>query len=170
MLHHPEGCKRVSSTILVDPVTFLLCDPMVATNVVYKEPRNTIDFLMHFFVARELFIANALSRHFNWSHNILFVEDLSAVDPNDRNAYSPTKGSATSTSTNENNKNHHPSIDNDNASVDSNENVSSLPVRHTVRILTLLFQLFLILIASIIIMGFHFIPYLYRLFSLREIL
>lgn len=25
---------------------------------------------------RELFTANALSRHFTWSHNILFVEDL----------------------------------------------------------------------------------------------
>jgi hypothetical protein len=26
--------------------------------------------------SRELFIANALSRHFAWSHNILFAEDL----------------------------------------------------------------------------------------------
>ena len=25
---------------------------------------------------RELFIANGLSRHFSWSHNIMFVEDL----------------------------------------------------------------------------------------------
>lgn len=29
---------------------------------------------------RELFIANGLSRHFSWSHNILFVEDL--LNPN----------------------------------------------------------------------------------------
>lgn len=76
MLHHPEGIRRVASTVLLDPVTFLLCDPKVATNFVYKDPTNTIDFLMHFFVSRELFIANALSRHFNWSHNIVFVEDL----------------------------------------------------------------------------------------------
>ena len=56
MLHHPIACHRVYSTLLVDPVTFLLCDPTVATKVVYKEPSNTLDFLMHFFVARELFI------------------------------------------------------------------------------------------------------------------
>jgi len=31
---------------------------------------------MHFTLSRELFIANALSRHFEWSNNILFVEDL----------------------------------------------------------------------------------------------
>lgn len=90
MLHHPVACKRVYSTVLVDPVTFLLCDPTVATTVIYKEPSTTMDFLMHFFVARELFIANALSRHFNWSHNIVFVEDLSAVDSYDVNAYSPS--------------------------------------------------------------------------------
>ena len=137
MLHHPQGCRRVSSTVLVDPVTFLLCDPMVATNVVYKEPKNTIDFLMHFFVARELFIANALSRHFNWSHNILFVEDLSAVDSNDKNAYSPVQISGSSkTSQQQQDKQLFNTSDSDNASVDSNElNVPSLPVKHTVSFL-----------------------------------
>ena len=30
------GCKRVSSSVLLDPVTFLLCDPTVATSFVYK--------------------------------------------------------------------------------------------------------------------------------------
>ena len=52
----PLGCRRVSSTVLLDPVSFLLCDPKVATTVVYKDPINTLDFLMHFFVASELFI------------------------------------------------------------------------------------------------------------------
>ena len=65
MLHDDSGKDKVAATVLLDPVTFLLCDPTVATNVVYKPPRNTIDFLMHFFIARELFISNALSRHFN---------------------------------------------------------------------------------------------------------
>jgi pimeloyl-ACP methyl ester carboxylesterase len=87
MLHHPEGCRKVASTILVDPVTFLLCDPTVATTFVYNDPKNEIDFMMHYFVSRELFIANALSRHFNWSHNIMFVEELSAVDAKDEHAY-----------------------------------------------------------------------------------
>jgi pimeloyl-ACP methyl ester carboxylesterase len=66
----------VAATVMLDPIVFLLCDPTVATNFVYKPPRNTVDFLMHFFLSRELFISRALSRHFNWSHNILFIEDL----------------------------------------------------------------------------------------------
>jgi len=81
MLHDDEGKKRVASTILLDPVVFLLCDPTVATTFVYKDPKDTVDFLMHFCLSRELFIANALSRHFNWSHNILFVEDLAEAFP-----------------------------------------------------------------------------------------
>ena len=36
MLHHPTACLRVASTVLLDPVTFLLCDPTVATSFVYK--------------------------------------------------------------------------------------------------------------------------------------
>ena len=82
----------------MDPVTFLLCDPTVATTVVYKEHNKPIEFLMHYFVARELFISYALSRHFNWSRNIIFVEDLSAVDGRDKNAYSPSVSRAVSRS------------------------------------------------------------------------
>ena len=76
MLHDPRGCTKVARTVLLDPVTFLLCDPRVATVFVYNNPTNTVDFLMHFFLSRELFISNALSRHFNWSHNIMFAEDF----------------------------------------------------------------------------------------------
>jgi len=81
LLHDPRGCTFVHSTILLDPVTFLLCDPTVATSFIYKNPTNTLEFLMHFFVSRELFIANGLSRHFSWSHNILFVEDFANTHP-----------------------------------------------------------------------------------------
>lgn len=62
MLHNTIGKTKVHSTVLLDPVTFLLCDPTVATTFVYREPNTTIDFLMHFFLSRELFISNALSR------------------------------------------------------------------------------------------------------------
>ena len=81
MLKDPEGVQRVASTVLMDPVTFLLCDPTVATAFVYKDPTSTIDYIMHFFLSRELFIANALSRNFNWSRNIMFVEDMVKAFP-----------------------------------------------------------------------------------------
>eukprot|EP01039_Chlorochromonas_danica_P010505 gene10505-11636_t len=76
MLHDAVGASHVASSVLLDPVVFLLCDPTVASVFVYKDPTSTVDLLMHFFLSRELFIANGLSRHFAWSHNILFVEDL----------------------------------------------------------------------------------------------
>lgn len=76
MLHEPSAATRVAATVLLDPVTFLLCDPTVASSFIHREPESTIEFLVHFFVARELHIANALSRHFSWSHNIVFVEEL----------------------------------------------------------------------------------------------
>ena len=62
--------------VLLDPVTFLLCDPAIASNFLHRVPRTVLELLMHFFVSRELFIAHTLSRHFSWSHNALFVEDL----------------------------------------------------------------------------------------------
>lgn len=76
MLHDPIGATVVASSVLLDPVVFLLCDPKVASVFVYKNPSGVVDLLMHFFLSRELFISNALSRYFAWSHNILFVEDL----------------------------------------------------------------------------------------------
>lgn len=51
MLHSPSA-HLVASSILIDPVTFLLCDPTVATSFVYNDPETALDMLMHFFVSR----------------------------------------------------------------------------------------------------------------------
>lgn len=52
MLHDAQGCRRVHSTVLIDPVTFLLCEPTVATSFVYKNPTTELEFMMHYFVSR----------------------------------------------------------------------------------------------------------------------
>ncbi len=44
-------------------------------------PTTVLELLMHYFVSRELYIAHALSRHFSWSHNVLFPEDLPPGHP-----------------------------------------------------------------------------------------
>lgn len=80
-LHQERSASRVATSVLLDPVIFLLSDPTIATMFVYKPPNSTLDFLMHFFLSRELFIANALSRHFAWSHNIMFVEEFFRCHP-----------------------------------------------------------------------------------------
>ena len=79
LLRDPKYAPLVGSTVLLDPVTFLLCDPSVATNFVYRQPTNAVDLAMHYFCARELYISQAISRYFSWSHNILFAEDLLPV-------------------------------------------------------------------------------------------
>ncbi|KAI8591395.1 Alpha/Beta hydrolase protein [Geranomyces variabilis] len=74
MLHHNPSA--VASAVFLDPVAFLLVDPSVAYNFVYRPPTTVLELLMHYFVARELYIAHSLARHFNWSQNILFREEL----------------------------------------------------------------------------------------------
>lgn len=76
MLHDQDAASLVGSCVLMDPVTFLLIDPAIASNFIHRTPRTCIELLMHYFVSRELFIAHTLSRHFSWSHNVLFYEDL----------------------------------------------------------------------------------------------
>ena len=86
MLKNERTKHYVHSTVLLDPVTILLCHPRVATSFVYRDPAPGVDedvtrstvmqMFSHFFVARELLVANALSRHFEWSHNIIFTEEL----------------------------------------------------------------------------------------------
>ncbi len=52
LLKDVHACKLVASSVIMDPVSFLLCDPTVATNFVYREPTTPLEFMMHFFVSR----------------------------------------------------------------------------------------------------------------------
>jgi len=60
----------------LDPVVFLLCVPHMVYKFLYKEPREGIEKLMHFFVSSELYMANMMSRHFIWHECLLWEEDL----------------------------------------------------------------------------------------------
>ena len=76
MLHHKSTKHLVASSVLVDPVTFLLCMPKVCASFVHPEPKCVSTYLSSFMLAKELYISNALSRHFNWSYNAVFLENL----------------------------------------------------------------------------------------------
>mmetsp|Transcript_43093 Transcript_43093/g.116300 ORF Transcript_43093/g.116300 Transcript_43093/m.116300 type:complete len:292 (+) Transcript_43093:945-1820(+) len=95
MLHDSTARDLVATTVLLDPVTFMLCDSGVAYNFLHRTPTSVIELLMHNFVSRELFIAHTLSRHFSWSHNSLFVEDL----PRPRHRATPTSDGSTNNTT-----------------------------------------------------------------------
>ena len=45
---HSSSAHLVAATVFIDPVTFLLYDPTVATSFVYNDPETSLDFLMHF--------------------------------------------------------------------------------------------------------------------------
>ncbi|KAJ3123628.1 hypothetical protein HK098_001796 [Nowakowskiella sp. JEL0407] len=80
LLHPPQGNGSiVASVVLIDPITLLVCDATVVNNFLRRKPRVLLELLMDYFLAREMHIAKTLSRHFSWSWNILFAEELARV-------------------------------------------------------------------------------------------
>jgi len=68
--------RLVKRSCFVDPVVFCLWEGDVCYNFVYRTPTNAIQLLMRYFVGTELGIANTIQRHFDWSANTLWAEDI----------------------------------------------------------------------------------------------
>ena len=67
------------SVVLIDPICFLLFTPHLCFNFLYRPPVTPMHYMLNFFVARELYIAHTLHRHFFWTVNVLWVEDLTYI-------------------------------------------------------------------------------------------
>ena len=67
---------RIASTLLVDPVVFLLHLPDVAYNFTRRRPRRANEHQLYYFAATDPCVANTLARHFFWAENVLWKEDL----------------------------------------------------------------------------------------------
>ncbi|KAI0083186.1 hypothetical protein BDY19DRAFT_998779 [Irpex rosettiformis] len=76
MLRSPAFSSHVASWILVDPIPFLLHQPSVAYNFVYRTPKTANEWQLWYFASRDPDIARTLARHFFWTENILWKEDL----------------------------------------------------------------------------------------------
>lgn len=76
MLRDSELSQRVSASLMVDPIPFLLYLPSVAYNFVYRTPKTANEWQLWYFASRDPDISRALARHFFWHENILFKEDL----------------------------------------------------------------------------------------------
>jgi pimeloyl-ACP methyl ester carboxylesterase len=70
-LSPPSNHPPVKKITFIDPVTFFLLNASVAANFCYRPPLAPLDRLVSFFVAKELYVSNALHRHFNWRINQL---------------------------------------------------------------------------------------------------
>ncbi|GAA6034999.1 hypothetical protein JCM8097_002136 [Rhodosporidiobolus ruineniae] len=69
----------VARSCFVDPVTFCLWEPWVCHNFLVRKPKKPIEYLMRYFVSRELGVALMLSRTFQWTANLLFPSSIPAV-------------------------------------------------------------------------------------------
>jgi len=66
----------VARSCFVDPVTFCSWEGDVCYNFFYREPATGIELLMRYFVGCELGVSNVLQRHFCWTSNSLWFEEI----------------------------------------------------------------------------------------------
>ncbi len=71
--NEPELVKR---SCIVDPVCFILWEPSLPYNFLYTAARSPMQYLMRYFVARELGVANTLQRRFDWISSLLRTCDI----------------------------------------------------------------------------------------------
>ncbi|KAJ7781160.1 hypothetical protein B0H16DRAFT_1497273 [Mycena metata] len=93
MLSHSNGsylhawCLKkypqfISRSCFVDPVTFCSWEGDSCYNFLYRPSYTGFDLVVNYFVATELGVANLLRRHFDWSSNALWFEEIpDARDP-----------------------------------------------------------------------------------------
>ncbi|KAH8816487.1 hypothetical protein F5884DRAFT_776384 [Xylogone sp. PMI_703] len=72
----PSITPRIDSVMLIDPVTILLHLPDVAYNFTRRKPIMANEHQLHYFASMDIGVSHTLSRHFFWSENILWKEDL----------------------------------------------------------------------------------------------
>ncbi|KAF9485285.1 hypothetical protein BDN70DRAFT_871298 [Pholiota conissans] len=76
---HPELIGR---SCFVDPVTFCSWEGDVCYNFFYRPCMTGMELLVRYFVGSELGVANLLQRHFCWTSNSLWFEEIpNARDP-----------------------------------------------------------------------------------------
>lgn len=74
--------EMVSRSCFVDPVTFCSWEGDLCYNFIYRRCTTGLELVMKYFVGMELGVANFLQRHFDWSANALWYEQIpNARDP-----------------------------------------------------------------------------------------
>ena len=71
-----QNSGRISSMVLIDPVPFLLHLPDVCYNFMRRSPRKANEHQLYYFASTDIAVANTLGRHFFWTDNILWKEDI----------------------------------------------------------------------------------------------
>jgi pimeloyl-ACP methyl ester carboxylesterase len=76
LLHCPFLGPRIDSLVLIDPITFLLHLPSVAYNFTCRRPVTANQVQLDYFASKDPGIAHTICRHFFWTQNIMWKEEL----------------------------------------------------------------------------------------------
>lgn len=71
--YHPSMIGRL---IFIDPICFLLFTHELSYKFFHRTPTSAFQTIMDYWVARELYIGNTLTRHMRWTESACFKEDL----------------------------------------------------------------------------------------------
>jgi hypothetical protein len=77
--HPSKLLPAPSSVVLLDPIPILLHLPSVARNFLCRPPKRANEHELYYFACTDPGVAHSLARHFFWTHNILWKEDLAQV-------------------------------------------------------------------------------------------
>jgi len=78
LLHNSITAPKIGPMLLIDPITFMLHLPDVAYNFTARKPTMANERQLYYFASKDPSVAHTLHRHFFWSQNILWKEELSS--------------------------------------------------------------------------------------------
>ncbi|KAL7796809.1 hypothetical protein V8C37DRAFT_408277 [Trichoderma ceciliae] len=76
MLHSPALRHKITSVVLIDPVTLMLHLPDVAYNFTRRKPQEAYEWLLWYFACTDPGVAYLLAKDFVWWENIIWKEDF----------------------------------------------------------------------------------------------
>lgn len=76
ILNDASLSRRVSGSLLADPISLLLHMPDVAYNFTIRHPVRANEWMLWYFASKDPQIAHTIGRHFFWSENILWRDQI----------------------------------------------------------------------------------------------
>ncbi|KAK0470354.1 uncharacterized protein EV420DRAFT_1499974 [Desarmillaria tabescens] len=72
----PPPPTKITAYCFIDPIPFLLHLPDITYNFLYRPPKDANEWLLWYFASRDADVGRTLARHFFWTENVLWKEDL----------------------------------------------------------------------------------------------
>ena len=76
MLKDVEIAPRIGSILFVDPVPFLINQPELVYNFLYRVPQSPSEHQLQYFACTDMGAAHTLTRRMFWSDNVLWKEEI----------------------------------------------------------------------------------------------